>query len=194
MRLDAGARRASAAAGDAIALHVGAETIVVDELLVATGRRPNTDDLGLETVGLEPGGPLAVDDTGLVDGVDGQWLYAAGDVTGRAPLTHQGKYDARIVGRGDRAPARPGEPVGHRAVGRARRRRPTTRAVPQVVFTDPEVAVGRADRGAGARRPGCDVRVVDLPIAVAGSTLQADGYDGAARMVVDEDRGGARRR
>ena len=51
---------------DAIALSIGDETIVVDELLVATGRRPNTADLGLETVGLEPGRALAVDDSGLV--------------------------------------------------------------------------------------------------------------------------------
>jgi dihydrolipoamide dehydrogenase len=60
--------------------------------------------------------------------------------------------------------------------------------VPQVVFTDPEVAfVGRTE--AQARAAGLDVRIVDLPIAVGGSSLQADGYDGAARLVVDEGRG-----
>jgi dihydrolipoamide dehydrogenase len=48
-------------------------------------------------------------------------------------------------------------------------------------------AVGRTERQ--ARDAGIDVRVVDLPIAVAGSSLQADGYDGAARIVVDEARG-----
>jgi len=61
-------------------------------------------------------------------------------------------------------------------------------AVPQVVFTDPEVAsVGRTAEQ--AQEAGLNVRVVDLPIAVAGSTIQADDYDGAVRMVVDEDRG-----
>jgi pyruvate/2-oxoglutarate dehydrogenase complex dihydrolipoamide dehydrogenase (E3) component len=173
-------------AGDAIVMHVGDERITVDELLLATGRRPNTGTVGLEAVGLRPGEPLTVDDTGLVQGVEGQWLYAAGDVTGRAPLTHQGKYAARIVGAA----------VGARSIGEEPDTRPWGEhvatadhaAVPQIVFTDPEVAfVGRTE--AQAREEGLDVRVVDLPIAVGGSSLQADGYDGAARMVVDEARG-----
>lgn len=171
--------------GDAVALSVAGTTVLVDELLLATGRRPNTADLGLETVGLTPGEPLAVDDSGLVDGVGGGWLYAAGDVTGRAPLTHQGKYQGRIAGAA----------IAARAAGAATDTGPWGEhastadhaAVPQVVFTDPEVAsVGpTADR---ARAGGRDVRVVDLPIAVAGSALHADGYDGAARLVVDPDR------
>ena len=171
--------------GGAVALHLGDEVVVVDELLVATGRKPNTADVGLETVGLEPGKALEVDDSGLVLGVDGRWLYAAGDVTGRAPLTHQGKYAARIVG----------TTIGARAAGEAAEPLPWSEygatadhgAVPQVVFTDPEVAsVGRT--AAQVREAGVDVRVVDLPIAVGGSSLQADGYDGAMRMVVDESR------
>jgi dihydrolipoamide dehydrogenase len=172
-------------AGDAITMHVGGASITVDELLVATGRRPNTDSVGLETVGLEPGKRLTVDDTGLAEGVEGQWLYAAGDVTGRAPLTHQGKYEGRIVG----------AVIGARSIGEELDTRPwgehvTTAdhvAVPQVVFTDPEVgSVGRTE--AQARAAGIDVRVVDIPIAVAGSSLHADGYDGEARLVVDETR------
>jgi len=174
-----------AAAGDAVQLHVGAETITVDELLVATGRRPNTADLGLESFGLEAGAALAVDDSGLVDGVDGQWLYAAGDVTGRAPLTHQGKYDARIAGAAIAARAA-GQPVDTAPWGEHAATADHA-AVPQVVFTDPEVAaVGLTE--ARARAAGRDVRVVDLPIAVGGSTVQADGYDGAARLVVDRER------
>lgn len=171
--------------GDGIALHLGDERITVDELLVTTGRRPHTADVGVDAVGLEPGKPLTVDDTGLVQGVSGQWLYAAGDVTGRALLTHQGKYAARIVGAA----------IGARAASREPDTRPWGEhvatadhvAVPQVVFTDPEVAsVGRTAEQ--ARDAGLRIRVVDLPIAVAGSALQADGYDGAVRMVVDEDR------
>ena len=185
VRLDTGLDSV-AADGDTIALRVGGETIVVDELLVATGRRPNVDDLGLESVGVTPDGSLTVDDTGLVQGVDGQWLYAAGDVTGRAPLTHQGKYDARIVGAAIGARAA-GDPVDTAPWGEHVATADHA-AVPQVVFTDPEVAsVGRTAEQ--AQEAGLNVRVVDLPIAVAGSTIQADDYDGAVRMVVDEDRG-----
>ncbi len=68
------------------------------EVLFATGRRAATGDLGLETVGLEPGGWIAVDDTGLAVDVAGGWLYAAGDVNGRALLTHQGKYQGVLAG------------------------------------------------------------------------------------------------
>lgn len=175
-----------AAAGDQIELCTQDGTVVVDELLVATGRRPNTASIGVDAVGLEPGKPLVVDDTGLVQGVEGEWLYAAGDVTGRALLTHQGKYAGRIVGAA----------IGARAAGEELDAGPwgehvTTAdhvAVPQVVFTDPEVAsAGRTE--AQARAAGIDVRVIDIPIAVAGSSLQADDYDGAARMVVDASRG-----
>ncbi len=70
--------------------------VEADEILFATGRAPRTDDLGLETVGLEPGSWLTVDDSCLVEGTD--WLYAVGDVNHRALLTHQGKYQARIAG------------------------------------------------------------------------------------------------
>ena len=71
--------------------------ITGDELLVAVGRRPATTDIGLETVGLEPGKYVEVDDQLRAKGVDGGWLYAVGDVNGRALLTHMGKYQARLA-------------------------------------------------------------------------------------------------
>ena len=74
-------------------------TVTADEVLVATGRRPRTDALGVESVGLEPGDWIEVDDTMLATGAVGNgdrpWLYAVGDVNHRALLTHQGKYQAR---------------------------------------------------------------------------------------------------
>jgi pyruvate/2-oxoglutarate dehydrogenase complex dihydrolipoamide dehydrogenase (E3) component len=169
--------------GAAIALRIGAETVEVDQFLLATGRRPNTADIGLDTIGYDTGGPLRVDDSGQVPGVD--WLYATGDVTGRAPLTHQGKYAARIAAAA----------IVARARGEAATPRPWSEyaasadhcAVPQVVFTDPEVAaVGRT--AARAAADGLGVRTVDLDIAVAGSNLYADNYTGKARMVVDTER------
>lgn len=157
-------------------------TIDADELLVATGRRPATDDLGLATFGMQAGAPLDVDDSGLVQAVPGGWLYAAGDVTGRAPLTHQGKYAARAVG----------DVIAARAAGSQVSTAPWSRyvatadhhAVPQVVFTDPEVAA------VGITSPYLPHhRQVEIDLAVAGSVLQADGYTGRARMVVDTERG-----
>jgi pyruvate/2-oxoglutarate dehydrogenase complex dihydrolipoamide dehydrogenase (E3) component len=167
------------------------DRIDADELLVATGRRPNTADLGLEAVGLTPGAWLTVDDSLRVLDADGVpigdgWLYAAGDVNHRVLLTHQGKYQARAVGDTIVARAR-GTEVDDGAWGR-HAVTADARAVPQVVFTEPEVAsVGLT--AAAAAEAGMRVRAVDHDLGgVAGAALHADGYEGHARMVVDEDR------
>lgn len=156
-----------------------------EELLVATGRVPRTDDLGLELAGLEPGAWIDVDDTMLVRGSD--WLYAAGDVNHRALLTHQGKYQARAAG----------DAIAARAAGRTLDDGPwgthvataDHAAVPQLVYSDPEVAaVGLTSTA--AEKQGLRVRSVDVPIGnVSGASLHAEGYEGTARMLVDEDRG-----
>lgn len=161
------------------------EQIEADELLVAIGRTPNTQDLGLEIVGLEPGSWLTVDATMRVAGADG-WLYAAGDVNRRVLLTHQGKYQARAAGDVIVARAK-GEAVDDGEWGR-HAATADERAVPQVVFTDPEVAsVGLT--AAAAEAAGLRIRVVDHDLAAtAGSAVHAEGYRGHARMVVDEDR------
>ncbi|GLW70821.1 oxidoreductase [Kitasatospora phosalacinea] len=157
-----------------------------DEVLFATGRRPATADLGLETVGLEPGSWIETDDTGRATAVPGGWLYAAGDVNHRALLTHQGKYQGRVFGAviADRAADRPLDlaPWG-RSVATA-----DHAAVPQVVFADPEVAaVGRTLRE--AEDAGLRVRAVDYELGdVSGAALHADGHRGRARAVVDLDR------
>ncbi|MGV9214304.1 dihydrolipoyl dehydrogenase family protein [Micromonospora sp. RB23] len=163
----------------------GGERIEADEVLVAIGRTPNTQDIGLDRVGLAPGAWLAVDDTLRVVG-GGEWLYAAGDVNRRVLLTHQGKYQARAVGdvivaRAKGAKVEDGRWGRHVATA-------DERAVPQVVFTDPEIAsVGLTATAAEAA--GLRIRVVDYDLgAVAGAALHADGYKGHARMVVDEDR------
>ncbi|MFG2099930.1 dihydrolipoyl dehydrogenase family protein [Micromonospora echinaurantiaca] len=167
------------------------ERVDADELLVATGRTPNTQDIGLDRIGLKPGAWLTVDDTLRVVDADGAvigdgWLYAAGDVNRRSLLTHQGKYQARAAGDVIVARAR-GEAVED---GRWGRHVATAdeRAVPQVVFTDPEIAsVGLT--AAAAEAAGLRIRVVDYDLAaVAGAALHAEGYQGHARMVVDEDR------
>ncbi|GAA4964720.1 NAD(P)/FAD-dependent oxidoreductase [Kineococcus glutinatus] len=173
--------------GQVVVTLPGGEEVVADRLLVATGRRAAVDTLALETVGLPGDGPLEVDDSGRVLAVPGGWLYAAGDVTGRAPLTHQGKYAARAAG--DAIAARAAGDLGDQVPAWSRYAASAdAAAVPQVVFTDPEVAsVGLTGREAGER--GLDVRVVDVELgAVAGASLVADGYTGRARLVVDETR------
>jgi pyruvate/2-oxoglutarate dehydrogenase complex dihydrolipoamide dehydrogenase (E3) component len=159
-------------------------TVTAAELLVATGRVPRSMDLGLENIGLRSGDWLDVDDTMKVRGVD--WLYATGDINHRALLTHQGKYQARAAG--DVIAARAlGKPV-HDGKWGTHAATADHEAVPQVTFSDPEVAsVGLT--AAAAAKAGYDIRVVDYELGwLAGSSVQADDYSGKARMVVDEKR------
>ncbi|MDP4510805.1 dihydrolipoyl dehydrogenase family protein [Nonomuraea turcica] len=168
--------------GGKVTVHLPDEPpLEADELLVATGRRPATRDLGLGSVGLADGKYVEVDDSMRATGVPEGWLYAVGDVNGRNLLTHMGKYQARLCGdviaaraRGDELPAMRDLADGYGA--------------PQVVFTDPQVcAVGRTE--AAAREEGFRVRVVDYDMGrVTGAYLLGDGYRGRARAVVDEDR------
>jgi dihydrolipoamide dehydrogenase len=149
-------------------------TITADEILVAVGRRPSTAAIGLETVGLEPGKYIPVDDQLRAVG---EWLYAVGDCNGRALLTHMGKYQARlagdvILGKTDSQGTPPA----------------ATAPVPRVTFTDPQVcAVGLTE--AQARAAGVDVRVVTYPTGgVSGAYTQGDGIKGTSQLVVDEAR------
>jgi pyruvate/2-oxoglutarate dehydrogenase complex dihydrolipoamide dehydrogenase (E3) component len=92
-----------------------------DKLLVATGRRPRVDDIGLETVDVEPG-KQGVEVDARMNAGDGLW--AVGDVTGIWPLTYVGKYQGRVA--------------AANILGRTREADYT--AVPRVVFTDPQAA------------------------------------------------------
>lgn len=161
-------------------------TVTADEVLYATGRAPRTDDLGLESVGLAPGSWLTVDDSCLVQGVEGGWLYAAGDVNHRALLTHQGKYQARIAGAAIGARAA-GTPLDTSRWG-AHSATADTAGAPQVVFTEPEAAAVGLSL-AEAERAGLRVRSVDQDLGqVAGASLYGDDYQGRGRLVVDLDR------
>jgi dihydrolipoamide dehydrogenase len=145
--------------------------IEADELLVAVGRQPATTELGLESVGLEPGKDIEVDDQLRATGVGGGWLYAVGDCTGRALLTHMGKYQARIV--------------GDVILGKDAH---ATNVVPRVTFTDPQVAAVGATE-AEAREQGLDVRVVTFPTGdVGGASVLGTDIRGTSQLVVDEKR------
>jgi len=158
--------------GDEIAVTVaGGERFVGDRLLVAIGRRPLTDDLGLQTIGL-PGGYIEVDDQLRVP--DHPWLYAIGDVNGRSLLTHAGKYQARIA-----ADHILGEDAAAISDG------PGT---PRVIFTDPQIAAAGLTLD-GALQAGIAADAIDLPTsATAGASFTGRGQAGTTRFVVDVDR------
>ncbi|MBO1751671.1 NAD(P)/FAD-dependent oxidoreductase [Actinotalea sp. BY-33] len=185
--------------GSGVEVETEAGVVTAAEVLVATGRRPRSGDLGLETVGLEPGAPVTVDDSLRVAAVPEGWLYAVGDVTGRVATTHQGKYDARIAG--DVIAARFGAAAQEEADGHVEpaaageqpawsRYRATADhgALTQVVFTRPEVAsVGLTE--AAAVEAGHAVRRVEVPFSsVAGAALARDEVEGRAILVVDTER------
>lgn len=163
---DDGPSVATTELSDGSVIEIGAE-----EVLVATGRRPNTQDLGIEQVGLEPGATITVDDRLRATDVPDGWLYAVGDLNGRAPLTHTGKYQARVAG-------------AHIA-GLDTTAWGDLTAMPRVIFTTPEVAaVGMTETE--AREQGLDVRTVEQNIrGIAGAATLGKGYRGTCKLVID---------
>ena len=149
-------------------------TATGEEVLVAAGRTPRLADLGLKSVGVPTEGFVAVDEHLRVPGLD--WLYAIGDLNGRAQFTHMAKYQAAIaaediLGR-DMA-------LEHLADG--------ARA-PRVIFTEPQVAaVGHTTTSAAAA--GLKVRVVDVPTEGNAGGAYSGGAIGTSRFLVEEDRG-----
>jgi dihydrolipoamide dehydrogenase len=170
--------RASRVAGGNGVVEVDFEdgtSVAADEVLVAIGRTPRTASIGLDTVGAETDerGFLLTDDRLRVGGRE--WLYAVGDVNGRALFTHIGKYQGWVVG--ENVHGRPVEAIAE-GIGS-----------PRVIFTDPQVAaVGRTL--AEAEAEGIAARAVDVGTdATAGASFQGKGAGGTTRLVVDESRG-----
>jgi pyruvate/2-oxoglutarate dehydrogenase complex dihydrolipoamide dehydrogenase (E3) component len=150
-----------------------------DELLVAIGRVPHTEDLGLEELGLmkseQPTQSIEVDEAMRVPGHE--WLYVVGDANGRALLTHMGKYQARIAA--DHILGRTGATTVLRSDGRLS---------PRVIFTEPQVAaVGHTLQS--AEDAGLNVRAVETSTeGSAGGSFVGHDAPGTVRIVVDEDR------
>ncbi len=149
-------------------------TIEADEILVAVGRRPLTGDIGIETVGLEPGRYIDVDNRMRARGVDGEWLYAVGDANGRSLVTHSGKYQARIAG---------ATIAGHETTAYG-----DLKAEAGVVFTNPQVAsVGLTENA--ARELGIDVHTVEYGTGhTAGAATLGRGIKGTSKLVIDASR------
>lgn len=142
----------------------------VDEIVAATGRRPTTDTIGLDAIGLDPAALR-----GRTHGGDlPPWLFTVGDINAEAMLTHWGKHQARMIGRR----------IAALAEGRTPPEEPPA-PVPQVAFTAPQVAsVGLT--AAQAAREGHTVRLLDVDYtSAAGAGLLRDDAAGHVRLVVD---------
>jgi dihydrolipoamide dehydrogenase len=149
-------------------------TVGGDVLLVALGRTPQTEQLGLEELGFEAGRYVDVDAHMQVPGHP--WLYAVGDVNGRALFTHMGKYQARVAA--DHVLGRD-TAISHGADG------PLS---PRVVFGDPQIAaVGHtSDTAAEA---GLDVDIVETATSgTAGGSFYGRGARGTTRLLIDRER------
>lgn len=153
----------------------GGEQVVADELLVAAGRTPNTDGLGLDriAVGADARGFLETDASLRVGGRS--WLFAIGDVNGRALLTHQGKRQARVVAA--HLLDRPGGALRADELDGGRS--------PRVTFTEPQVAAVGYTLDA-AREAGIDAVALDAPSdGTAGASFVGKDAGGTTRFVVD---------
>jgi dihydrolipoamide dehydrogenase len=150
-------------------------TVEVDEIISAAGRVPNTESLGLDTVGIEANEHGYVDTDRQLRVSGSEWLYAIGDVNGRDLLTHQGKYQAHVAAQ---------VILGSRDIF-VRDGPPPVR----ITFTEPEVAgVGHTE--ASAEAAGLDVRIVDVQTdGNAGASFVGKGAPGQCRILVDESSG-----
>jgi pyruvate/2-oxoglutarate dehydrogenase complex dihydrolipoamide dehydrogenase (E3) component len=155
--------------GDGIRLAVaGGKEIRGSHLLVATGRRPNTDDLGCDAAGvrLDPRGFIEIDDQYRTSAPG---VYAVGDVTGEPQFTHVAWDDHRIL--------------FDLLMGRSRRGR-SGRAYPYTAFTDPQVAgVGLNERR--AREEKIAYEVATMPFARIARAIEVDERAGILKVLVD---------
>lgn len=149
-------------------------TLEGDHILAAVGRRPLTADVGLETVGMEAGKYIEVDDELRAVGNNSDWLYSVGDANGRSLLTHDGKYQARIA--------------GDVILGKKAKAWGDKKASPRVIFTDPHVAaVGLTEEH--AKEQGINVRSIEYGFGwSAGAATFGEGIEGNIKWVVDEDK------
>ncbi|MGV0038914.1 dihydrolipoyl dehydrogenase family protein [Mycobacterium colombiense] len=173
---------ARAVAGGPVTATFQGQTIEVDEVVLAAGRLTNTDNIGLESVGLPGGGIVAVNDHLQAVGVTGGWLYALGDTTGRARLSHISTYHGRVVA----------DIIAARAAGRELSENELTvrdaGSIAQVIHTEPQVAwAGRTESQARAEGFAVRTRTAHYPGAVSFLALYRDGFQGWAKLVINDE-------
>jgi pyruvate/2-oxoglutarate dehydrogenase complex dihydrolipoamide dehydrogenase (E3) component len=145
--------------------------VETEQLVVAAGRRPRVDNIGLEAIGLEPGRSGGIDIDARCRAGKGVW--AVGDVTAVMPFTHVAHYQGQIA--------------ADDILGRVRQA--DYRAIPRVVFSDPEVAaVGLTPDQ--AREQGIAIEVGSVSLErLARTGTYGDGYHGFMTVIADRDQG-----
>ncbi len=144
----------------------GTEQLPADAILVMVGRRPNTENLGLEALGVEMDGRFIQIDKQCKTNVPG--LYAIGDVAGQPMLAHKATHEGEVVAE---------VIAGHNVENQAR-------TVPAVVFTDPEIATAGLMEHE-ARDRGHELKVGKVPFAAVGRSLTTNETDGFVKVVLD---------
>jgi len=170
VRVGARAEAAHRANGRRVLVLEGGEEIAAEELLIATGRRPRVDGIGLESLGIEPD-PKGIEIDERCRAADGVW--AIGDVTGVMPFTHVGMYQGRIAC-ADIA----GRPA-----------KADYTAIPRVVFSDPEIAaVGLTEQQARDRGTDIATSRVSLPDVLARPWTYEQDPRGDLGLIADRER------
>jgi dihydrolipoyl dehydrogenase len=149
--------------------HDGQETTdLYDRVLIAVGRRPNSDNLGLENTGVEldERGFIKVDDRQRTSAAN---IYAIGDIAGGVLLAHKASREARIA---------VDSLLGDSSVFDA--------VIPAVVFTDPEIAWCGLTEGEAKQR-GMRVEVVRFPWGASGRAVAMDRPDGLTKLVIEPE-------
>ncbi len=142
--------------------------IDADKILVAVGRRPNSEGLGLEALGVRLERGFIPVDRRQQTNVPG--IYAIGDVAGQPMLAHKASKEAEVVAE----------------VIAGRRAEMDARTIPAVIFTDPEVATAGITAEEAQRR-GRKVRVGKFPFAALGRAIANHDTDGFVKVIVDAE-------
>jgi dihydrolipoamide dehydrogenase len=155
--------------GDLLRVGASIGDVRAEQVLVATGRRPNTSDLGLEQAGVTTARAAITVDQAMRTSVDG--VYAIGDATGISMLAHTASYQGEVA-------------VANALAGK--RVSADYSAIPACVYTEPEIAyVGLSE--ARAREQGHEVRVGQFPFSALGRAMVLGETEGLVRVVADAD-------
>jgi dihydrolipoamide dehydrogenase len=148
----------------------GLVDLPADKVLVAVGRRPNVEDIGLEIAGVKTAGGFIAVDRQMRTSVPN--IFAIGDVAGQPMLAHKASHEAEVAAE----------------VIAGKNAQMDARVIPAVVFTDPEIASAGLTTQEAERR-GHQVKIGKFPFAALGRAMANHDTDGFAKVIMDKDSG-----